>query len=89
MWAYQWKMSFGSDISKQAQENVFSKKNIDVSHPPPYFNKTPVVVCSYQKHLGVFLDKKLTFQHHIKEKIAKLSKGIGFIKRLNNVPNLF
>ena len=47
MWAYQWKMSFGSDISKQAQENVFSKKNIDVSHPPPYFNKTSVVVCSY------------------------------------------
>ena len=53
--------------------------------PIPLFNKTPVVVCSYQKHLGVFLDKKLNFQHHIKENIAKASKGIGFIKKLNNV----
>ena len=78
-------MSFNPDISKQAQEITFSKKNIDVSHPPLYFHKNPVVVCSYQKLLGVFLDKKLNFQHHIKEKIAKASKGIGVIKKLNNV----
>ena len=49
------------------------------------FNKTPVVVCSYQKYLGVFLDKKLNFQHHIKKKITKASKGIGVIKKLKNV----
>ena len=83
MWASQWKMSFNPDISKQAQEITFSKKN--VSHPPLYFNETHAVVSSYQKHLGVFLDKKLNFQHHIKEKIAKASKGIGVIKKLNNV----
>ena len=83
MWASQWKMSFNPDISKQSQEITFLKKNLDVSHT--LFNKTPVVVCSYQKHLGVFLDKKLNFQHHIKENIAKASKGIGFIKKLNNV----
>ena len=53
--------------------------------PIPLFNKTPVVVCSYQKHFGVFLDKKINFQHHIKENFAKASKGIGFIKKLNNV----
>ena len=53
--------------------------------PPLYFNKTPVVVCSYQEHLDVFLDKNLNFQHHIKEKIAKASKGTGVIKKLNNV----
>ena len=35
-WAYQWKMSFNPDISKQAQEITFSKKNIDVSYPPLY-----------------------------------------------------
>ena len=85
MWAYWWKMSFSPDISKQAQEITFSKKNIDVSHPPLCSNKTPVVVCSYQKHLVVFLDKKLNFQHHIKEKIAKASKGIGVIKKPSNV----
>ena len=85
MWACQWKMTFNPDISKQAQEITFSKKKKNVSHPPLYFNKTHVAVCSYQKHLGVFLDKKLNFQYHIKEKIAKASKGIGVIKKLNNV----
>ena len=42
MLAYQWKMYINPDISKQAQEITFSKKNLDVSHPPLYFNKTPV-----------------------------------------------
>ena len=31
------------------------------------------------------LDKKLSFHQHIKEIIAKASKGIGVIKKLNNV----
>ena len=85
LWAYQWKMSFNPDISKQAQEVIFSKKNVNVSHPFLYFNRTPVMCCSYQKHLGVYLDKKLSFHQHIKEIITKASKGIGVIKKLNNV----
>ena len=37
-WAYQWKMSFNPDISKQAQEVIFShKKNIN-NHPVVFFN---------------------------------------------------
>ena len=55
----QWKMSFNPDISKQAQEITFSKKNVNVYDPPLYSNKIPPAVCSYQKHLDVFLDKKL------------------------------
>ena len=78
-------MSFNPDISKQPQEITFSKENVNISHPPLYFNKTHVLVCSYQKHLGVFLDKKVNFQHQIKEKIAKARKRIGFIQKLNNV----
>ena len=78
-------MYFNSDTSKQAQGITFSKKNINVSHPSFYFNKIHVVVCLYQKHSGVFLDKKLNFQHQIKERISKASKGIGVIKKLNNV----
>ena len=49
MLAYQWKMSFNPNISKQAQEITSIQKNIVVSHPPLYFNKTPVVVCSTRK----------------------------------------
>ena len=76
MWAYHWKMSFNPDISKQAPEITFSKRNIDISHPPLYFNKTPVVVCSCQKHLGVFLDKKLNFStpYTLKKKLQKQVK---------------
>ena len=72
LWAYQWKMSFNSDISKQAQEVIFSRKSVNISHPVLYFNRTPVICCSYQKYLGVYLDKKLTFHQHIKEIITKV-----------------
>ena len=33
----------------------------------------------------MYLDKKLSFHQHIKEKITKASKGIGVIKKLNNL----
>ena len=50
-----------------------------------YFNRTPLILCSYKKCLGVYLDKKLSFHQHIKEKTTKASKGIGVTKKLNNV----
>lgn len=81
-WAEQWKMSFNPDPCKQATEIVFSTKLIDTQLPPLTFNSN--VVCSKQshKHLGVILDKKLSFNHHLKEKISKANKGIGLITRL-------
>ena len=85
LWAYQWKMYFNPDISKQTQEVIFSKKSLKASHPVLYFNRTPVIRCSHQKHLGVYLDKKLSFHQHIKEIITKASKGIDVIKKLNNI----
>ena len=42
MWSYQWKMSVKVDISRQAQEIAFWKKNINVSHLPLYSNETNV-----------------------------------------------
>ena len=37
-WAFQWKMSFNPDTSKQAQEVIFSDKLQKISHPSVYFN---------------------------------------------------
>ena len=37
-WAYQWKMSFNPDPSKQAQEMIFSRKIKKPSHPVSIFN---------------------------------------------------
>ena len=75
-WAYQWKMSFNPDVSKQAQEVVFSHKSHKLAHPAVLSNNVPVKKCSIKKHLGIHLDEKLNFNHHFKEKITKANKGI-------------
>ena len=82
-WAFQWKMSFNPDPSKQASEVVFSRKRSPTDHPILVFNESTVVKTPIQKHLGLFLDNKLTFDHHINEKITKATKGISLIKRLH------
>ena len=55
------------------------------SHPQVFFNDIPVSRVSFQKHLGIYLDEKLNFNHHIKEKMTKAMKGIGVIKRLSKM----
>ena len=77
-------MPFNSDISKQVQDVIFSRKAVKASHPAVSCD-TPVACCSTHKHLGMYLDEKLNFGHHITEKIAKANKGIGVIKKLHNV----
>ena len=85
LWAYKWKMSFNSDPSKQAQEVIFSWKINKVHHPPLLFNNSTIQQISSQKHLGIHLDEELTFKHHVNEKINKANKGIGIIRKLNNI----
>ena len=84
-WAYQWKMSFSPDLSKQAREVIFSCKSSRVDYPNVTFNNSSVARTSCQKHLGLYLDEKLIFSHHIKEKISKTWKGIGIIRKLHYV----
>ena len=84
-WSHKWKMSFNPDVSKQAQEVIFSRKQAKSVHPDLVFNNTPVHQTHYQKHLGVYLGMKLNFKLHIKEKISKAMKGICIIKKLSNV----
>ena len=84
-WAYQWKMIFNPDKSKQAQEIIFSHKIQKVIHPSAIFNQMPVVWSYCQKHLGINLDEKLNFSNHFKEKISKAKKGIDILRNLYNV----
>ena len=51
-------MSFNPNPSKQAQV-IFSHKIKKQSHPVLIFNNNQVMQIPYQKHLGLFLDKKL------------------------------
>ena len=84
-WAFQWKMSFNPDPSKQVQEVIFSRKHQKISHPSIYFNNNPIESVSSQKHLGMFLDTKLNFQEHIKNILTKVNKTIGLLQKLQNV----
>ena len=82
-WAYQWKMSFNPDITKQAQEIIFCRKKNNTIHPRLYFNNTPIQRKFVQKYLGLFLDVKLSFLEHIDEKIKKATVGVNLMRKLN------
>ena len=58
-WAYQWKMEFNPDPSKQATELLFSCKKNKIVHPPLNFDNQVVKRVEYPKHLGLILDSGL------------------------------
>ena len=78
-WAFQWKMTFNPDRSKQAQEIIFSRKIKKATHPPLLFNNNNVSQVNSQKHFVVILDVKLTFEEHLKNVFNKTSKTIGLL----------
>ena len=81
-WGHQWKMEFNPDPTKQASEILFSCKKSSPNHPQLTFNGTSVAKVNDQKHLGLILDSKLTFEKHPNEKIIKAKKNVGVLKHL-------
>ena len=84
-WAFQWKMNFNLDHTKQAHELIFSRKTKEIYHPPLVFNNTSVSQSSFQKQLGVILDSKLIFDEHLKMVSLKISKTLGLLRKLHNL----
>ena len=82
-WGHQWKMIFNPDISKQAVEVVFSSKIHKQNHPTLFFNGIEVAKKPFTKHLGLYLDEKLSFTNHIKEKISIALNGLALLKFLS------
>ena len=74
-------MSFNSELNKQAQEFIFSRKILKSSHPLICFDNVLVSLVDFQKHLGIYLDEKLNFKYDIKENM----KEIGVIKKLSKL----
>ena len=70
-WAYQCKLEFNPDATKQATEVLFSCKTSNPNHPHIMFNGTVVAKTNEQKHLGLILNSNLSFKKHINEKIIK------------------
>ena len=77
--------SFNPDPSKQPQEVIFSRKLKKVTHPPLVFITANVSQCKPQKHLGIILDSKLTFEDHYKTVLSKTNRATGLLRKLQNL----
>ena len=84
-WAFQWKMNFNPDPTKQAHEVIFGRKAKEIYRPPLVFNNTSVSQSPSQKHLGVILDSKLIFDVHLRMVSLKISKTLGLLRKLHNL----
>ena len=82
-WAYQWKMEFNPDPTKQANEVLFSCKRTPQNHPHLFFNGVQVTQVNEQKHLGLILENNLSFEKHLDGKMRKAKKNIGILKHLS------
>ena len=78
-------MSFNPDPSKQAQEITFSRKKMKSSHPSVYFYNIPVSSTSVHKHLGMLLNDKLSYEHHLKSALNKIKKTIGLLCKFHQI----
>ena len=78
-WAFQWKISFNPDPKKQVKEVIFSRKSKAISHPPLVLNNNNVIQTISQKHFGIILDTRLSFEKHLETLIYKINKTIGLI----------
>ena len=56
-WAYQRKLEFNPNPTKQTTEVLFSCKKSSPNHPQLIFNGTAVINVKEQKHLGLILKK--------------------------------
>ena len=59
-------MIFNPDLTKPAQEVVFSEKKKIHAHPIISLNNIQVEKVPYQKHLGILLGGKLNFKQHVR-----------------------
>ena len=75
-------MSFNPDSNKQAQEVIFTKKSKNMRHPPLIFNISKVFQSTTQKHLGLILDNRLSFEEYLTAMRAKVSRTIALLRKL-------
>ena len=55
------------------------------SHPSVYFNNIPVSSTSVHKHLGMLLNDKSSYKHHLKFVLNKVKKTIGLLRKFQQI----
>ena len=73
------------DLSKQAQEVIFSRKTKKMLHPTLLFRNIPLSNSLFQKHFDLTVDIKLNFSEHPKSITKKLVKLLVFYVNFNKV----
>ena len=76
-------MRFNPDPTKQAEEVIFSRKTTKKICPKIFFNNIPVSKADYQKHLGLHLYSKLSFDIHIKTILSSVNRTKAYYKNFN------
>ena len=86
VWAFQRKMNFNPDPTKQAQELIFFFRKVQTTnHPPLFFNENFIPKTTLERHLGMFLDSKLNFSEHLKTIFQNTNKTIGLPCKLQTL----
>ena len=78
-------MIFSPDPNKPAQEVLLSRKEKVSINPVMNPDNIQVKKVSYQKHLGIFLDEKLTFKQDIESTLCKMNKVVIVIEKLKHI----
>ena len=73
------------ELNDGLKKVIFSRKSKRSTHPPLVFNNNNVSQAFSQKHLGVILDFKLTFEEHLNNVLAKVNKTVGLLRKLQNL----
>ena len=78
-------MIFDQDPSKQAEGVTFYHKIQKTCDPSIYFHNKLVKQVPSQKDLPMIIDTKLNFQEHFKNKLNKVNRIIGLLRKMQNI----
>ena len=78
-------MSFNQDPNKLVLEIFLPRKLNQPDHSSLNFNNTALIQSIIHKHLGMILDTKLDFQEHLKDKLEKIRKTTGLLRKLHKI----
>ena len=70
-------MNFNLDLTKKAQEVIFSRKLQNTNQPSLIFNHNTVSLTESQKHLGIVLNSRLDFKENLEIIFKKANSRIS------------
>ena len=66
---------FNPDQANEGKEVIFLRKTIKIIYPPLSFNNATVKLTPLQKHPGLQLDSKQSFNDHTNNRISKATNN--------------